>query len=100
MVNTGRRDQTVKPIRPQGTRPDPASAIAANTAHTSCGSLIAGDTTLDDVLREVGDRWQVSPITGGYRAVIRDAGGHIPIPRYGRTPGELLESIRMAERQA
>jgi hypothetical protein len=56
------------------------------------------DITLDDVRREVGNRWDCSPITGGYKATIREPGG-TPIPRYGRTPAELAESIRMAERQ-
>jgi hypothetical protein len=55
--------------------------------------------TFDGLRREVGDRWEIIRITGGYRAVIRDAAGHTPIPRYGRTPGELAESIRMTERQ-
>jgi len=53
--------------------------------------------TFDDLRREFGDRWQITRITGGYRAVVRDAGGHTPIPRYGRTPDELAESIRMTE---
>jgi hypothetical protein len=59
----------------------------------------AGDqaVTLDDVRAEVGKRWSVAPITGGYRAVARALSG-TPIPRYGRTPAELLESIRNVER--
>jgi hypothetical protein len=56
-------------------------------------------TALDDLHHEFGDRWEIAAITGGYRATLRDAGGHTPIPRYGRTPAELAESIRMAERQ-
>ena len=55
------------------------------------------DITPDDLHREFGDRWEITRITGGYRAVIRNTGGHTPIPRYGRTPAELAESIRMAE---
>jgi hypothetical protein len=55
------------------------------------------DMALDDVRREFGDRWDITRITGGYRAIPRDSGGHTPIPRYGRTPGELAESIRMME---
>jgi hypothetical protein len=58
-----------------------------------------GDITFDDLHHEFGDRWEIIRITGGYRAVIRNTGGHTPIPRYGRTPGELAESIRVVERQ-
>lgn len=43
--------------------------------------------TLDDLCRELGGRWDIQQITGGYRAVVRDSGTHTPIPRYGRTPG-------------
>ncbi len=47
----------------------------------------------------------VSPGTGGtsrpspqgYRAILREAGGHAPVVLYGRTPAELAESIRMAQ---
>jgi hypothetical protein len=56
------------------------------------------DVTLDDVRAETGSRWSVAAITGGYRAVPRGVHG-TPIPRYGRTPAELLESIRQVERQ-
>jgi hypothetical protein len=55
------------------------------------------DITLEDVRRDVGDRWEIACITGGYRAIPRNAGGHTPIPRYGRTPAELAESIRVVE---
>jgi hypothetical protein len=55
--------------------------------------------TLDDLWLEFGDRWDITLITGGYRALIRDASGQTAVPLYGRTPGELAESIRMAERQ-
>jgi hypothetical protein len=55
------------------------------------------EVTVDDVRREFGDRWEITRITGGYRAVIRDTGGHTPVPRYGRTPGEVAESVRMVE---
>jgi hypothetical protein len=57
------------------------------------------DLTFDDLHREFGDRWKISPITGGYRAITRDTGGHAPIPRYGRTPAEVAESIRIVESQ-
>ena len=70
--------------------------IAVGVSHPL--SLVAScdDITLDDVRREVGNRWDIARITGGYRAVIREPGG-TPIPRYGRTPAELLESIRHVE---
>lgn len=65
-----------------------------------CDQVIAPAlTALDDLRREFGDRWDIAQITGGYRAVIRDAAGHAPAPRYGRTPAELAESIRLVERQ-
>jgi hypothetical protein len=56
-----------------------------------------GEVTLDELRRDVGDRWEIARITGGYRAIPRGTGGHTPIPRYGRTPTELAESIRMME---
>lgn len=56
-----------------------------------------GEVTLDELRRDVGDRWDIARITGGYRAIPRGTGGHTPIPRYGRTPCELAESIRMME---
>lgn len=56
-------------------------------------------TILADLHREFGERWQISDITVGYRAVARDSGGHTPIPRYGRTPDELAESVRLVERE-
>jgi hypothetical protein len=57
----------------------------------------AADITLEDVRRDVADRWEIACITGGYRAIPRNSGGHTPIPRYGRTPAELAESIRVVE---
>lgn len=57
------------------------------------------DMTIEDLRREVGDRWEVARITGGYRATVRTP-GRTPIPRYGRTPAELAESIRLVEYQA
>jgi hypothetical protein len=65
--------------------------------HTSTGSVAGEELTLDDVRREAADRWEIASITGGYRAIPRDSGGHTPIPRYGRTPAELAESIRYVE---
>ena len=52
--------------------------------------------TLDDVRRELGDRWGIAAIPQGYRAILRDPGGHAPVVLYGRTPAELAEPIRMA----
>jgi hypothetical protein len=66
---------------------------------TRTGSMLREELTLDDVRREAGDRWEVARITSGYRAVPRGTGGHTPIPRYGRTPAELAESIRIVESQ-
>jgi hypothetical protein len=60
---------------------------------TGTGSAAGQDLTLDDVRHAVGDRWDIAKITGGYRATIKEP-GRTPIPRYGRTPAELLESIR------
>lgn len=53
--------------------------------------------TPDDLGREFGDRWDITLITGGYRALTRDPGPCSPVPLYGRTPAELAESIHMAE---
>ncbi len=56
-------------------------------------------TTLDDLLLKFGDHWNITLITGGYRALNRAAGERLPVTLYGRTPAELAESIRMAECQ-
>ena len=47
--------------------------------------------------RESGDRWDIAAIPQGYRAILRDPGGHAPVVLYGRTPAELAESIRIAQ---
>ena len=52
--------------------------------------------TLDDVRRQFGYRWDIAAITAGYKATIREPGGTL-IPRYGRTPAELAESISTVE---
>jgi hypothetical protein len=57
----------------------------------------ADNAALDDLRREFGDRWDIAKITVGYRAIPRDSGRYTPIPRYGRTPAELAESIRTME---
>jgi hypothetical protein len=53
--------------------------------------------TLDEVRRAAGDGWDITKIPGGYRATAKT--GATPVPRYGRTPGELLESIQQTEHQ-
>ena len=53
--------------------------------------------TIDDLRREFGDRWDIAAIPQGYRAILRETGGHAPAVMYGRTPGDLAESIRMAQ---
>jgi hypothetical protein len=53
--------------------------------------------TLDDLWREYGSRFDITVITGGYRALIPDPAEGMPVILYGRTPAELAESIRMAE---
>jgi hypothetical protein len=72
------------------------TSMAARSATTPASTH---DMTIDNVRREVGDRWEVARITGGYRATIKEP-DQTPIPRYGRTPAELLESIRYAEGRA
>ncbi len=57
------------------------------------------DITLDNLRRIYATRWEIAPITGGYRATPRPTGGLEMIPRYGRTPAELAESIRVTEEQ-
>ncbi|MGA2830965.1 MAG: hypothetical protein ABSF03_33185, partial [Streptosporangiaceae bacterium] len=54
------------------------------------------DVALDDLRREFGDRWDITVIPQGYRAVLKDHTGPVPVVLYGRTPAELAESIRMA----
>lgn len=73
------------------------STTSAADAGQAPAPPLAHDAALDDVLREFRDRWDIAKITGGYRAILRDPGGRAPVVLYGRTPGELAESIRMAE---
>ena len=80
-----------------GADPAPGTRPAPPPPAESPGQPPAGEVTLEEVRRQFGDRWEITPITAGYRAVIRDTGGHTPIARYGRTPGELAESIQMVE---
>jgi hypothetical protein len=53
-----------------------------------------GPMTLDEVIDEVGDRWDCREVTGGFVGVPRDQGPGAPIPRVGSTPAELLARIR------
>ena len=64
--------------------------------HSTAGSATGDDVALDRLRRETGDRWVITCITGGFKALIHEPEG-APVPRYGRTPTELAESIRMAE---
>lgn len=66
----------------------------ADDAH---GTLACLGLTLDDLWLQFGDRWDITLITGGYRALNHDAAVRTSVPLYGRTPAELAESIRMAE---
>jgi hypothetical protein len=52
--------------------------------------------SLEDVREQLADRWDCRAITAGYVGIPRLVGG-TPIPRYGRTPAELLENILRAE---
>jgi len=52
---------------------------------------------LRDLRREFGEQWDIAAIAQGYRAILRETGGHAPVVLYGRTPAELAESIRMAQ---
>ena len=84
---------------------DDAAHMACVRPRASCASgdpvgrsslLPADDMTLADLDQEFGSRWEVSRITGGYRAMPRRPSS-APVTLYGRTVGELGESIRMAE---
>ncbi len=52
---------------------------------------------LDDLNREFGDRYDFTSVEGGFRADRPGAHGTPRVPLYGRTPGELAESIRHTE---
>ena len=77
-------------------------ALGRNAGGTASAShpqtpLPPHDMTVDGLRREFGDRWDITAIAQGYRAILRDTGGHAPVALYGRTPAELAESIRMAQ---
>ena len=52
---------------------------------------------LDDLNGEFGDRYDLTSVEGGFRADRPGAHGTPRVPLYGRTPGELAESIRHTE---
>ena len=54
--------------------------------------------TLDDVRQRLDGRWDCRAITAGFVGIPRLDSG-TPIPRYGRTPAELLENILRSEQQ-
>lgn len=53
----------------------------------------AGPVTLDEVIDEVGDRWDCREVTGGFVGVPLGQGPGAPIPRVGSTPAVLLARI-------
>jgi hypothetical protein len=75
------------------------NAIAERSRRAASACSGEGDSALEDLIAEFGLRWDIAGITGGYRAVLRETNGHTPVPRYGRTPAELAESIRTVEHQ-
>ena len=52
---------------------------------------------LDDLNREFGERYDFTSVEGGFRADRPGVQGTPRVPLYGRTPGELAESIRHPE---
>ena len=69
----------------------------AASGHDCHGTSPSPAVTLDDLWRDYGSRYEITVITGGYRALIPDPAGDTPVILYGRTPAELAESIRAAE---
>ena len=57
----------------------------------------APPVTLDEVIDEVGDRWDCREVTGGFVGIPRDKGPGVPIPRVGSTPAVLLARIRAVD---
>ena len=70
-----------------------------STPARSAGTMPASihGLTFDHLRREFGDRWDIAAIPQGYRAILRETGGHASAVLYGRTPAELAESIRIAQ---
>jgi hypothetical protein len=54
--------------------------------------------TLEDVRKQLADRWDCRAITAGFVGVPKLLDG-TPIPRYGRTPAELLDNILRSEQR-
>lgn len=73
--------------------------IASDTSSAGAISRPATGAALADLRREFGDQWQITAIPGGYRATPRQTHRRPGAPRYGRTPAELAESIRMTAHQ-
>lgn len=69
----------------------------AESGAGSHGTPATPAVTLDDLWREYGSRFDITVITGGYRVLIPDPAGDVPLILYGRTPAELAESIRITE---
>ncbi len=67
------------------------------TGMTTDRRATGANITLDDVRPESREQWDITPIKGGYPAVLRGSSSPAPVALYGRTPGELAESIRIAE---
>jgi len=77
--------------------PGSKAGSAASASYTPVLLPSHDDVALHDLRREYGDRWEIAAIPQGYRAILRDPGGHVPVALYGRTPAELAESIHMAQ---
>jgi hypothetical protein len=52
--------------------------------------------TLEDVRERLAGRWDCRAITAGYVGIPK-LGEGTPIPRYGQTPAELLDTILRSE---
>jgi hypothetical protein len=52
--------------------------------------------TLEDVREQLAGRWECRAITAGYVGIPQLSEG-TPIPRYGQTPAELLDTILRSE---
>ncbi|MGA2831017.1 MAG: hypothetical protein ABSF03_33445 [Streptosporangiaceae bacterium] len=57
----------------------------------------APDVTLDEVIDEVGERWDCRAVSGGFVGIPRGKGPGLPIPRVGSTPAVLLARIRAVD---
>jgi hypothetical protein len=66
------------------------------TSDGESDSARADGVTLADVREELAGRWDCRAITAGFVGIPRLLDG-TPIPRYGRTPAELLDNILRSE---